>query len=170
MLAQISGVIGAIAGRNAARNPKRIALTAGALGVGLALLVGVATLGSSAKQSVRDQVGEQFLGDFTDHAERAATAAAARRPADGLADQVAQLPDVQAAAGLGATAVNIPDPGDDEAAGQARRRGRPDRRPARTLGLSFTDGGWDQLGADGVVVSKEHADDADMQARRHDRR
>ena len=57
--------MGAVAGRNAARNPKRIALTAGALGVGLALLVGVATLGSSATQSIRDQVGEQFLGDFT---------------------------------------------------------------------------------------------------------
>jgi hypothetical protein len=60
----IRGVTGEIAGRNAATNPKRTALTAGALAIGLALLIGVSTLGSSVKTSIRESIGEQFTGDF----------------------------------------------------------------------------------------------------------
>ena len=85
---------GPIAGRNAARNPKRIALTAGALGVGLALLVGVATLGSSSKQSVRDQVGEQFLGDFTVTPSQRRRRRRLRRSADRAGAAISELPDV----------------------------------------------------------------------------
>ena len=53
-----------MAGRNAARNPKRTALTGGALAIGLSLMIGVATLGSSAKASVRELIGESFNGDY----------------------------------------------------------------------------------------------------------
>ena len=162
VLAKISGVIGAIAGRNAARNPKRIALTAGALGVGLALLVGVATLGASSKQSVRDQVGEQFLGDFTvtpssgDGGDgfgglpsglAAADRPAARRRGRGRARRDGGQP-----AGSRATR----SPAASSSPSSIRRQAGP------TLGLTFTDGGWDQLGADGLVVSKDHADSADI--------
>ena len=92
-------MIGAIAGRNASRNPKRIALTAGALGVGLSLLVGVATLGSSSKQSVRDQVGKQFLGDYTVTTDNQGFGGLPTA----LADQINELPDVAAASGIGIT-------------------------------------------------------------------
>jgi putative ABC transport system permease protein len=65
ILSAIAGTVGMVAGRNAARNPKRTALTAGALGVGLALLIGVATLGSSVKASIREAFGASFIGDYT---------------------------------------------------------------------------------------------------------
>jgi putative ABC transport system permease protein len=63
-LGKLRGAPGTMAGRNAARNPKRTALTAGALAIGLALMIGVATLGSSAKASVRDLIGKSFVGDY----------------------------------------------------------------------------------------------------------
>jgi putative ABC transport system permease protein len=53
-----------MAGRNAARNPKRTAITAGAVAVGLSLIIGVATLGSSAKASIRETIGKSFIGDY----------------------------------------------------------------------------------------------------------
>ncbi len=161
VLTKISGVIGAVAGRNAARNPKRIALTAGALGVGLALLVGVATLGSSAKESVRQQVGEQFLGDFTITPSGGNGGGGFGGLPSGLAESIAQLPDVEAAAGLGATAVNIQEPGDTEASGKLVAVVDP-TQAGPTLGLTFTAGSWDDLTADGLVVSKDHADGANL--------
>ena len=160
VLRAIGGVIGSIAGRNAARNPKRIALTAGALGVGLALLVGVATLGASAKQSVRDQVGEQFLGDFTITPSDDAGGGFGGLPG-GLAQEIAALPEVQAAAGLGATVVNLTEPGDEKADGKLVAVVDP-AQASGTLGLTFTEGGWSDLNADSIIISADHADDQDI--------
>ncbi len=64
LLGRLRGASGTMAGRNAARNPKRTALTAGALAVGLSLVIGVATLGSSAKASIREILGESFESDY----------------------------------------------------------------------------------------------------------
>ncbi|MEO5899366.1 MAG: FtsX-like permease family protein [Ilumatobacteraceae bacterium] len=152
VLGKISGVIGAIAGRNAARNPKRIALTAGALGVGLSLLVGVATLGSSSKQSVRDQVSKQFLGDYTITTDSQGFGGLPTA----LADQVNTLPNVAAASGIGITAIKITEPGSSSPKGKQVSVVDPATAGA-TLGLKFSQGGWSDLGADGIVVSKEHA-------------
>lgn len=64
VLGRLRGPAGTMSGRNAERNPKRTALTAGALAVGLALLIGVATLGASAKASTREIIGEAFQSDY----------------------------------------------------------------------------------------------------------
>ncbi|MEQ1873661.1 MAG: FtsX-like permease family protein [Ilumatobacteraceae bacterium] len=64
VLGSLRGPAGTMSGRNAARNPKRTALTAGALAVGLSLLIGVATLGASAKASTREIIGEAFQSDY----------------------------------------------------------------------------------------------------------
>jgi putative ABC transport system permease protein len=64
LLASTRGAAGTMAGRNAARNPKRTAITAGAVAVGLSLIIGVATLGSSAKASIRETIGKSFIGDY----------------------------------------------------------------------------------------------------------
>ncbi len=64
VLGKLRGAAGTMAGRNAARNPKRTAITAGAVAVGLSLIIGVATLGSSAKASIREAIGESFIGDY----------------------------------------------------------------------------------------------------------
>ncbi len=64
LLGKTRGAAGTMSGRNAARNPKRTAITAGAVAVGLSLIIGVATLGSSAKASIREAIGESFIGDY----------------------------------------------------------------------------------------------------------
>ena len=128
-------------------------------GVGLALLVGVATLGSSATQSIRDQVGEQFLGDFTVTPSDGGGGGFGGLPS-GLAQQISALPDVKAAAGIGGTGVNLLAPGDDKPNGtHRRRRSTPPRPPTRSASASPPAAGRD-LGADGILVSKQHADDA----------
>jgi putative ABC transport system permease protein len=57
------GAVGALAGQNAARNPRRTAATASALMIGLALVTTMAILGASAKASVDRAVAENFTGD-----------------------------------------------------------------------------------------------------------
>jgi len=64
LLTKLSGPAGTMASRNAERNPKRTALTAGALAVGLSLMIGVATLGASAKATARDAIGSAFQNDY----------------------------------------------------------------------------------------------------------
>jgi putative ABC transport system permease protein len=64
VLGRLRGAAGTMAARNAARNPKRTALTAGALAVGLALLIGVAVLGASAKATTRSVIGDAFQSDY----------------------------------------------------------------------------------------------------------
>jgi putative ABC transport system permease protein len=157
VLGKISGVIGSIAGRNAARNPKRIALTAGALGVGLSLLVGVATLGSSSKESVRSQVSKQFLGDYTVTTDSNGFGGLPT----GLADQVNELTDVEAASGIGVTAIRLTEPGSTTPKGKQVSVIDPTTADA-TLGVKFSQGGWSDLDADGIVVAKQYASDNDI--------
>ncbi len=64
LLTKLSGSAGTMASRNAARNPKGTAITAGALAVGLSLMIGVATLGASAKATTRDVIGKAFQSDY----------------------------------------------------------------------------------------------------------
>ncbi len=64
LLTKLSGPAGTMASRNAARNPKGTAITAGALAVGLSLMIGVATLGASAKATTRDLIGKAFESDY----------------------------------------------------------------------------------------------------------
>ncbi len=64
VLGKLVGASGTMAGRNAARSPKRTAITAGALAIGLSLMIGIATLGSSAKASIREVLDESFVGDY----------------------------------------------------------------------------------------------------------
>ncbi len=56
----LGGVSGRIAGRNASRSPRRVAATASALIVGLALVSGVTVIVASAQQSIEDLVDSAF--------------------------------------------------------------------------------------------------------------
>lgn len=60
LLAASGGVPGRIAGRNAARSPRRVAATASALIVGLALVTGVTVIVSSAQASVNALIDRAF--------------------------------------------------------------------------------------------------------------
>lgn len=108
-LRTVRGVTGEIAVRNAARSPERTALTAAALGISLALLVGVSTLGSSIVQSFRDTISEQFRGDIS-------VSTSDQNGFGGLpvtlVDEIAALPEIESAVSFGGAPVRIVD-GDD---------------------------------------------------------
>jgi putative ABC transport system permease protein len=155
-LSKVRGVVGAIAGRNAARNPKRVALTAGALGVGLSLLVGVAALGSSIKSSIRETVGQQFLGQYTITGSGSTTGNGGVLPL-AVASAVGKLPEVAGATGVGASQVLLTDAKGDQV---GKLVGLVDPvSAAKTIDLKFISGSWSALTADGLIVSKSKADD-----------
>ncbi|WP_232680609.1 ABC transporter permease, partial [Nocardioides sp. R-C-SC26] len=64
LLGRLFGRVGALAGQNALRNPRRTAATASALMIGLALACTMAIVGDSAKASVDKTVEDSFVGDF----------------------------------------------------------------------------------------------------------
>ena len=151
-LGKLRGVTGEIAGRNASRSPERTALTAAALGIGLALLVGVATLGSSIQSSIRTTVGNQFTGDFTISSPDAGNFGGLPTK---LADDLNTVPQVKDAVGVGAGLLQIVE------------KGKPSAKvvlavdPAHAEGLydvGFIAGGWSNLDASSIVVSKAKAD------------
>ncbi len=151
VLTKLRGASGTMAGRNAARNPKRTALTAGALAVGLALLIGVATLGASAKATTHDVVGKSFNGDYVVTAKQGNNGASV--PAS-LADDLkaAQVGDVM---GLAATALQIQEKVD------YRAKQVIALRPAdaqNVLDIPFVAGSFADLAKDGILVSKTKAD------------
>ena len=146
------GVSGEIAGRNAATSPKRTALTAGALAIGLALLIGVSTLGSSVKTSIRESIGEQFSGDF-------AVSTSDSQGFGGLpttlTDELNELPEVAGAVGIGVNLVQLLEEG--QPVGKSVLTVDPDRA-ATLFDLPFTDGGWADLDGNGILMSTDKAD------------
>ena len=64
ILGLVAGVPGRIAGRNSQRAPRRVAATAAALMIGLALVSGVSVIVASAQQSLSDLVDRTFIGDL----------------------------------------------------------------------------------------------------------
>lgn len=151
-LTALRGVSGEIAGRNAATSPKRTALTAGALAIGLALLIGVSTLGSSVKTSIREAIGEQFNGDF------------AVSTSDGqgfgglptnLADELNELPEVKVAVGIGVNLIQLVE--DGQPAGKTVLTVDP-QRAADLFELPFVQGDWGDLDAGGILMSLDKAE------------
>ena len=153
-MGKIRGVTGEVAGRNAARSPERTALTAAAFGIGLALLVAVSTLAASLQGSLRSTFGEAFRGDI---------AVSPKQTQGGLipssiATDVAALPEVGAAVGLGGGLFEIL----NTANGKPRDSGGLTLDPkaaATLLDLNFDAGGWASLGGNNILMFRDYADD-----------
>lgn len=150
LLGRLRGAAGTMAARNAARNPKRTALTAGALAVGLALLIGVAVLGASAKATTRSVIGEAFQSDYI-------VSPAQSNGGIGLPPTLAA--DLRAAGvgdvlGMGASAVQIEEKG-ELAAKQVLVVDAADA--AAVLDIAFTEGDFGALDTDGILVSLDKA-------------
>jgi putative ABC transport system permease protein len=139
-----------MAGRNAARNPKRTALTASALAVGLALLIGVATLGASAKATARSVVGKSVATDYVVMPKQG-------NGGIGLPSTVAT--DL-AAAGVGdvlgyaAGALNLYENGEPKAK-QVVAFDPADA--AAVLDIPFVSGSFNDLGPSGILVASDKA-------------
>lgn len=95
-IAAVSGVTGALARENAARNPKRTARSGGPLMIGVALVATIAIIAATAKDWTRDVFAEQFTGDYV--------VASDAFGLGGLGPDVAvalgALPEIDAAAGI----------------------------------------------------------------------
>ena len=123
----IGGVTGRIAGRNAARNPKRTALTAGALGVGLALLVArVDARSVRCRHSVRDQVRRAVRRRLHRLAEPAGRQRRRRRLPPAWRRRSTSCPRSRPRPASAADARQGPGSGSGQAVRQARRCRRPD--------------------------------------------
>jgi putative ABC transport system permease protein len=61
---RLGGTAGALAGRNATRNPGRTATTAAALMIGLTLVTAVATLGAGLRHSTTSALSDQIAADY----------------------------------------------------------------------------------------------------------
>lgn len=100
---KLRGVTGAMARQNAARNPKRTARTAAPVLIGVALVTAMTVFAASVRSEVRTTIGDQFKGDYI--------VSSANRQFGGLAPslapELAAIPGVAQATGLGFTSVNL---------------------------------------------------------------
>ena len=156
-LSKIRGVTGQVAGRNAARSPERTALTAAALGVGLALLVAVSVLGSSLTDSLRATFGKLFTGQI---------AVSPENPNGGtlpgsLVDDLKTVPEVGAAVGFGPGPFRVPNGTDEEKKGTFGLTVDP-QGASELLTIQFKTGGWTDLHDNSILVSEDHAKDDDL--------
>ena len=100
---KLRGVTGAMARQNSARNPKRTARTAAPVLIGVALVTAMTVFAASVRSEVRTAIGDQFQGDYI--------VSSANRQFGGLAPslapELAKIPGIAQATGLGLTSVNL---------------------------------------------------------------
>ena len=150
VLGKLRGTAGTMSGRNAARNPKRTALTAGALAVGLALLIGVATLGASAKASTREIIGEAFESDYV-VSPKQANAHIGIPPT--IAEEI-KAAGVGDALGLAATPVFVEEDGEFDPKGVLVVSAADAQA---VLQLTFVAGSFNDLDTEGILYSADKA-------------
>ena len=159
-VAKLRGVSGAMARQNAARNPKRTSRTAAPVLLGVALVTAFTALAASIRSEIRDTFGDAFSGDI------ALTVDA--RGFGGIpltiTDQIAGLPGVAQATGVGFTSVRLSDPNEPPALTQASANQRgvfvQTINPASITGLfdlGVTEGNLSSLGKDGIFVAASRA-------------
>jgi len=150
-LPKIRGISGRLAQENAMRNPKRTARTAAALMMGVALVAGISVLAASIKASVRDIFEKQFTGDFVVNTN---TQGFGGLPLT-VAQQLNQLPEVQAAAGIEIGGAKI--------AGSDRQLTVLDPTVAgQVFDLEFVQGDVTDLDDQSVLISKSQADSKNL--------
>ncbi|MEY3164675.1 MAG: hypothetical protein RLZZ270_413, partial [Actinomycetota bacterium] len=137
------GVTGGMARQNAARNPKRTARTAAPVLIGVALVTAFTAFAASLRAEIRDTIGSSFRGDYALSVDSQGFGGIPLT----VTDQIAALPAVQQATGIGFVSVKF---GEDS-------RFAVVIDPATTGGLyDFTmlEGRQDTLSPTGVLVSK----------------
>ena len=95
--ARFRGVTGTMARQNSARNPKRTARTASPVLIGVALVVAVTALAASIKGQINEVFTQQLKGNFVVNTNNRGFGGLS----PSLALDIAQLPEVQQASGIG---------------------------------------------------------------------
>ncbi|MBO2455843.1 ABC transporter permease [Actinomadura barringtoniae] len=151
--ARLRGVAGALARDNAARSPRRTAGAAAALMIGVGVVTLMTVFAGSLKASVEDGVAGSFHGSLVVNG--GTNDSGGFSPA--VADQVARLPQVAAAAGLGRGDAKV---GEDKVTvriADPARLGQVLALDVRSGSLAGVGGGAG--GGAGLAVSKKVADD-----------
>lgn len=143
---RLRGVTGDLARQNAVRNPRRTASSSSALMIGVAIVALFTVVASSIKETVDDQINEQFGGDLI------VTSSVALGFDSGLAVEVADLPEVSAAAGLSNAVVELD--------GRRTDVGVSDIPQAtRLVDVDPRDGDLDRVVGPAMAISEDAADD-----------
>jgi putative ABC transport system permease protein len=151
-IAAVKGVTGHMARENAARNPKRTASTAAALLIGVTLVSGVAVVAASMKASIRDIFEKQIVGDVVVNSD---SQDGMTGFSTSLADQVGELPGVEAAAGVNFNYVTID--GDTKPVSVVNPAAA-----GKVFDFEVTEGSIDAVDADGIGISTDYAKDENL--------
>jgi putative ABC transport system permease protein len=146
---RLRGIVGRLAVQNAARNPRRTSATASALMIGLGIATLVLVMNSSLRASISEVVDERFRGDFV--VESGTGFAGGGLPGE-VAEQINELPEVDAAAGVRIGLAEI----DDSTQVVA---GVDPRTAFDVFDVGVAAGNVDDLDADGVAVFEDKARD-----------
>ena len=158
LFTRASPVAGRLAARNAERNPKRTALTAVALAIVVGLIVTVATMGSTAKASVKEIFSESVVADYTVSGKQAQM---------GIPPTV--LSDIEATGQADALAwavgaVKMKATASSDPAGSVRVTVLDGQQASRILRVKFVSGSFAELTADTMLVAKRTADEHSIKA------
>jgi putative ABC transport system permease protein len=149
-IARLRGVTGALARDNATRNPRRTASTASALVVGIAIVTLFTVFAASLKQQIDDSVSSSFAGDLVVNTPSFGGGALSPN----VAVDVAKVPDVATAVGVGRAAATV------DGQGTAITIANP-QPLAQVLDLDVVQGSLGSLGPNEIAVSKARADKHD---------
>jgi putative ABC transport system permease protein len=144
---------GELGRRNSARNPRRTAITAAALMVGVALVTGVSVLASSLQASLEGVVGQSLAAELIISGDQTGRSAATYDPA--VIDQVNQLPGVAQTAAVHTDVAQLGDETTEVAAGDLAAM-------ADMFRLRATAGELRRLRPGELVIDDEYAAEHDL--------
>jgi len=142
------GVTGSMARSNVQRNPKRTARTAAPVLIGVALVTGATVFASSIKSQLEDTLGSQFLGNYVINSSNGGALSFDQ----GFVDEIAALPEVGEATGLGFVLMQDAVTGKRVLASSVEPQAA-----AALLDFDFVEGSLADLTIDGVLLSEERA-------------
>lgn len=151
-LPAVSGIVGALARENASRNPKRTSRTGGALMVAVALVAAITIIAASAKAWTRDIFDEQFTGDFVVSTNTFGFGGISPQ----LTDDIAALPEVEAAAGIRVGAARVRSATGE---GDTSYVAVDPEATAKVFDIGMVEGTVESLTTGGVLVDDDEARD-----------
>jgi putative ABC transport system permease protein len=136
-------VTGKMAQGNSARNPKRTSRAAAPVLIGVALVTAVALLAATLKAQVREIFGKQFVGDYVVKTDDFSGLGGL---SPDLADKINQLPEVDAAAGIGVKLARVEGKGAQVTLVNPQTIGK-------VFDLHITSGSYDALNNQTILLS-----------------
>jgi putative ABC transport system permease protein len=145
--ARFRGITGSMARQNSGRNPKRTARTASPVLIGVALVTAVTALAASIKGQINDVFTEQLKGNYVVSTDNRGFGGLS----PSLATDIAALPEVEAASGIGQITAKL------DGKGQFLTSISPDSVGA-VWNFGLINVNYSQLTADTIFVSRKKSE------------